>query len=172
MAKPNLRSKIPLVITKQPAHSAGDNVAIDLDKLPWSSDGYRYFLLIVHEFTKFVEIIPMRDQSAEFVKEAFLEGWVYRHGIPTTLLSDQGRNVDGSALRELCQSFGIQKKHSSPYHPEGNGTAERMIGKVKQVMRCLLTDREMPKTQWPLLLNEISFVINSLPNASTSLSPQ
>ena len=78
-AKPNLRSKIPLVIIEQPAHSAGDNVAIDLARLPWSSDGYRYFLLVVNEFTKFVEIIPMRDQSAESVKEAFLEGWVYRH---------------------------------------------------------------------------------------------
>ena len=90
----------------------------------------------------------------------------------SVLMSDQGKNVDGEVLHALCDEYGICRKHSSAYHPEWNGTAERAIGKIKQIMRCLLADRSMPQTHWPLLLNEISFISNSLPSASTTVSPQ
>ena len=170
--KPNLRAREPLELIKNPPTSSGHTVAFDVATLPWSEEGYRYFLLVVDTFSKWIEIIPMRDQTAESIKKAFLAGWVYRHGVPTVLMSDQGKNVEGEVLHALCDEYGICKKHSSAYHPEGNGTAERAIGKIKQIMRCLLADRSMPKTHWPLLLNEISFISNSLPSASTTVSPQ
>ena len=171
-AKPNLRAREPLELIKDPPVKSGQTVALDVATLPWSEEGYRYFLLIVDTFSKLIEIIPMRDQTAESIKGAFLAGWVYRHGVPNVLLSDQGKNVVGEVLHALCKELGICKKHSSAYYPEGNGTAERSIGKVKQIMRCLLADRNLPKTHWPVLLNEISFISNSLPNASTTMSPQ
>ncbi|KAI6655322.1 hypothetical protein LOD99_2157 [Oopsacas minuta] len=65
----------------------------------------------------------------------------------------------------------LKKRRSSPYHPKGDGLAEHSIGTVKQVMLCLLADRKLRKTEWPLLLNEVSFTCNSLRNSSTGLSP-
>ena len=171
-AKPNMRAREPLELIKNPPTSSGHTLAFDVATLPWSEEGYRYLLLVVDTFSKWIEIIPMRDQTTKSIKKAFLAGWVYRHGVPTVLMSDQGKNVDGEVLHALCDEYGICKKHSSAYHPEGNGTAERAIGKIKQIMRCLLADRSMPKTHWPLLLNEISFISNSLPSASTTVSPQ
>ena len=87
-------------------------------------------------------------------------------------MSDQGRNVDGEVILKLCAKLGIDKRHSSPYHPEGDGLAERSIGTVKQVMGCLLLERDIPKTEWPRLLSEVSFTCNTLVNASTGLCPQ
>ena len=171
-AKLNLRAREPIELIKNPLVNSRHTVSLDVATLPWSEEGYRYFLLVVDTFSKWIEIIPMRDQTAESIKKAFLEGWVNRHGVPAVLMSDQGKNVDGEVLHALCNEYGICKKHSSAYHPEGNGTAERAIGRVKQVMRCLLADRNMPKTHWPLLLSEISFVSNSLPSANTTVSPQ
>ena len=77
----------------------------------------------------------------------------------------------GVAINDLCRQLGIEKRRSSPYHPEGDGLAERSIGTVKQTMRCLLAERALRKTDWPLLLNEVSFVCNSLKNSSTGRSP-
>ncbi|KAI6648332.1 hypothetical protein LOD99_12141 [Oopsacas minuta] len=65
----------------------------------------------------------------------------------------------------------VLKKGILPLPSGGDGLAERSIGTVKQVMRCLLADRKLRKADWPLLLNEVSFTYNSLRNSSTGLSP-
>ena len=41
------------------------------------------------------EVVAMRDQTAESVRVAILNWWVSRHAVMNTLLTDQGRNVDG-----------------------------------------------------------------------------
>ena len=100
-----------------------------------------------------------------------MNGWVYRHGLPRILISDGGRNVNGDLIRHLCMDLGIGKRNSSPYRPEDNGMAEKMIGTVKQIMRCLLEERQLPKSGWPSLLPEVQFTCNDLGNQSTRLSP-
>ena len=67
----------------------------------------------------------MKDQEAVTVAKALEYGWFNRYGYPSALLSDQGRNVDGVLVKELCAKYGITKLHSSAYHPEGDGEAER-----------------------------------------------
>ena len=124
-------------------------IATDIAVLPWSADRYRYILIIVDLFSKFVEVVAMQDQTAEFVRNAIETGWVYRYGVPDVLLSDQGRNVDGEVIRQMCTYFGIEKRHSSPYHPQGDGQVERTVEIVKQALRCLLSKRKLDKTVWP-----------------------
>ena len=91
--------------------------------------------------------------------KAFEQGWIYRgHGVPLKILSDQGSSIDGVQFRELCRSLGVEKKRTTPYHPEADGMAERNIGMVKQVIRCLQLDRRLSKESWPSLLTEVSEV--------------
>ena len=71
----------------------------------------------------------------------------------------------------MCRRLGIQKIHSSAYHPQGDGQSERSIQSFKTALRCMLEERHITQTHWPSLLQEITFVSNSLPNASTGLSP-
>ena len=53
----------------------------------------------------------------------FLGGWIYRgHKVPIVLVTEQGENVDGTVVHELCQELGIQKRHTT-YHPEADGMA-------------------------------------------------
>ena len=151
--------------------AVGNAVAMDVATLPWSDGQYRYFLLIVDIFTRYVELVPMQEQKAVNIGDSFMSCWVYRHGLPRILISDGGRNVNGDLIRHMCMDLGIEKRNSSPYHPEGNGMAERMIGTVKQIMRCLLEERQLPKSGWPSLLPEVQFTCNYLRNQSTGLSP-
>ena len=113
----------------------------------------------------------MGEQTAESVCKGLLQGWIYRHGPPRIMLSDQGPNVDGKLVREMLAKFGIEKRRSSPYHPEGDGQAERGIQTVKQAMRCLLQERNIGKDDWPLILQEVSYNINGLPKNSTGYPP-
>lgn len=65
-------------------------------------------------FSKFVEIYPMVDQTAEFVCKGLLQGGMYRHGPLRIMLSDQGAKVDRKLVREMLAGFGIEKRRSSP----------------------------------------------------------
>ena len=112
--------------------------------------------------------MPLRDQSYPSVVGAFEQGWVYRgHGVPDIVLTDQGSQLDG----DFCKPLGIEKSHTTPYHPQSDGLAERNIGFVKQLMLCLMLDRQLPKGSLPALLAKVAFHCNCLQNASSKFSP-
>ena len=146
-------------------------VAMDVGTLPWSASGYRYFLVVVDVFSRYAEFIPMKSQTADSVLQGLMSGWVYSHGLPEILITDQARNMDGEAVRRFCSDFNVKKRRSSPYHPEGNGLAERCVQAAKQLLRCLLAERKMQTTEWPEVTKEVTFVFNSVKNSSTKLSP-
>ena len=147
----------------------GEAVAMDVGVLPWTDDpvkGYRYFLLMVDLFARYVEVQPLRDQEADTLLNALQQGWVYRgHGMPSIVLTDKGANLDGRVFKEFCA------KARTPYHPQCDGMAERNVGLVKQVIRCLQLDRHLSKGSWPGLLAEVSFHINGMVNATSWISP-
>ena len=170
-SKPTNEGKEPIGVMLGNEGIPGYAVGIDVGTLPWSEDGYRYFLLMVDLFTRYIEIQPMKDQCARTLVEAFERGWIYRgHGVPQTILSDQGRNVDGETFREFCKILGVEKKRTSPYRPQADGMSERNIGMAKQVIRCLQEDRHLDKGSWPGLLAEVSFHCNGMPNGSTRIA--
>ena len=150
----------------------GYAVGIDVGTLPWAEGGYRYFLLMVDLFTRYIELYPLADQEAGSLVKAFEQGWIYRgHGVPVKILSDQGSSIDGDKFREFCRSLGVEKKRTTPYHPETDGMAERNIVMVKQVIRCLQLDRRLSKGSWPSLLTEVSFHCNGMENTTSRTSP-
>ena len=86
-------------------------------------------------------------------------------------VGDQGPNVDGAEIRNALARYGIKKKRSSPYHPEGDGQSERGIQAVKQIMRCMLQEKEVAKDSWSTLLPQVGYIMNSMPNISTGFTP-
>ena len=171
-AKPTNIAKQPLQRMEISGDTPGYAVGIDVGTLPWSEGGYRYFLLMVDLFSRYMEVYPLKDQEATSLVKAFEQGWIYRgHGVPARILSDQGSNIDGHTFREFCRQLGVEKRRTTPYHPETDGMAERNIGMVKQVIRCLQLDRKLPKESWPSLLSEVSFHCNGMNNATSNMSP-
>ena len=157
----------PITIAEEPRHA----IAYDIATLPWSTDSHRYFLIMTDIFSKFVEVYPMADQTAESVCKGLLQGWIHRYGPPRIMLSDQGPNVDGKLVREMLGRLGIEKRRSSPYHPEGDDQAEKGVQTVKQAMRCLLEERSIEKDNWPSIIQEVSYNLNCLPSSSTGYPP-
>lgn len=117
-------------------------IAIDIAFMPKDSNGFQYFLLIGDIFSNFIEAVPLKDQTASTMANALLSHWIYIHGSPHFLLSDQGSNVDGDLIKEVCNILGIEKRRSSAYHSQGHGFAERNIRSVKDMLRSLLLQRK------------------------------
>ena len=51
-----------------------------------------------------------------------------RNGFPTTLLSDNGRQLCSKQFEEFLVANGIEHVTMTPYHPQGNGIVERFHG--------------------------------------------
>ena len=106
-------------------------------------------LVIVDLFFKYCET-SLRRQFAKRKCELVLQT-----RYPQTPFNRPGENVDGTAVRGLCSKLGIEKRHSSAYHPQGDGQAERTVENIKQSLRCLLAELGSEKSR--SLLNNKDF---------------
>ena len=122
-------------------------------------------------FSKYIEVIPLRDQTASTITSALWGKWIMKYGSPKFLLTDQGSNVDGSILAKLCQGFNIEKRRTSGYHSQCNGFAERNIRSVKELFRTALIEFQLPQIMWKDILPSIVFALNTSVNASTNCAP-
>ena len=70
-----------------------ERVHIDfLGPLPKTASGNYYILMMVDQFTKSVEIIPLPTQTAEVTARAAVNEFFMRFGCPFQLHSVKGRN--------------------------------------------------------------------------------
>ena len=158
---------LPMVIPAKPM----EFVAIDIAQMPKDNDGYQYFLLVGDIFSKYINALPLREQSAKSVTKVLTSNWIYTHGTPQFLLSDQGSNVDGVVVNELCNKIGVEKRRSSAYHSQGNGFAERNIRNVKETLRAVLLHRKLDQKKWRQLLPELVFALNCSESSATKCVP-
>ena len=163
--------KVPIDEFADPPTKPREKIAFDVATLPWASNQHRHFLLIIDMFSRYVELVPMKNQEAPTIKAALMQNWIYRHGLFSTALSDQAKNIDGETKRRLCNALNVSKKHSSPYHPEGDGMAERAIQTVKSMLRCVLDEEDVSAYRWPDLLQQVAFLFNASVGVSTGTSP-
>lgn len=70
-----------------------------------------------------------------------------RHGVPETLITDDGPQFSGSAFSALAATYGFSHVTSSPRFPQSNGEAERAVQTVKnpkELYLALLAYRATP----------------------------
>ena len=93
----------------------GGEFTINLLNTTLLNGSYMYFLLIVDLVSHYVEAIPLEDQTTTSIVNAFMEGWVYRgYSVPNIMLTDQGKNMDGLAVHELCLDLAITIRYTTP----------------------------------------------------------
>ena len=81
--------------------------------------------------------------------------------------------MDRNTVRKLCEQLNMEKKHSSPYHPEGDGMAEKAIETVKTTIRCVLQEENVSLMffRWPDVLQQVAFLFNASKCRRTGLTP-
>lgn len=120
-------------------------VATDL--FQWKGATY---LLIVDYFSRYIEIARLTNESAgEIVRHT--KSIFARHGIPEVVISDNGPQFTSALFKDFASKYEFVHLTSSPYHPQGNGEAERAVRTVKCLLKksddpylALLTHRSTP----------------------------
>lgn len=95
------------------------------------SRNFRYCFTAVDRYTRWPEVQPLEDITAETVARAFNEIWISRFGCPETLTTDQGRQFTSNLFKKLTDLCGIRLRHTTAYHPAANGMVERFHRTLK-----------------------------------------
>ena len=151
------------------AGSPLERVHIDiLGPFTESNRGNQYVLMIVDQFTKWLECFPLPLQSAELTAKAVVDGFISRFGCPLEIHTDQGRNYDDKLFSSVCELLEITKTRTTPYRPCSNGQVERYNRTLLQLIRCFLKGNQK---HWDDHLQQLAGAIRSTVNRSTSFTP-
>ena len=157
------RNKAPLqpIVTSRPM----EVWAVDImGPLPCAPSGARYIMVATDLFSKYVEAVPLVNQTASSVAQAIVQHVILRHGPPKILLTDQGTNFESLLMAEVCKLLGMNKVRTSPFHPRSDGQTERANRTIKEWLAAAGGD-------WEKQLPFVVFGINCTVSASTKLSP-
>ncbi len=76
--------------------------------------------------------------------------------------------MKAKSLRTCIEMAGVQKSHTTPYHPMGNGLAERFNRTLGNMIRALPVKS---KARWPQLLRTLTFSYNCTVHETTGFAP-
>ena len=82
----------------------------------------------------------MSNQRATTSTKVLVRNWICRSGVPDSIHSYQGRNLESRTFSEMCQLLSINKTPSSAYHPEGNGQVENLHKTLRSMFKARVED--------------------------------
>ena len=90
---------------------------VHLGPLSKTPRGNTVILMLIDQFTKWIECYPLPDQSAEVVAKAIVEDFFSRFGVPREIHTDQGRNFVSNLFTSLCSLLQVRKTQTTGYSP-------------------------------------------------------
>lgn len=143
-------------------------VCVDFLTLEMSAGGFENILVITDHFTHYAQAVPTKNQTARTTAKVLFENYICHYGFPSRLHSDQGRNFDGSVIKELCRLANISKSRTTPYHPQGNGMPERFN---QTLLNMLGTLEDRQKANWESHIPALVHAYNSTRHETTGFTP-
>ena len=140
------------------AHLGSLDVGAPMDRLntdyvgpfPKTPRGNRYILVVSDQFNKWVEFLPVPDQTARICAKAIFYEVMCKWGCPLSIHSDQGSSYESDVFMELCQLREVRKPRSSVRRLQGNGQVERLNRSLLGMIRAYLCEEQ---TDWDLHLS-------------------
>ena len=128
----------------------------------------KHILVMTDLFTKYAVAVPLVSTDSAEVARKILKHWVLKFGAIIALHMDQDKKFGSNLILEMCRLLGIDKSRTSPYHPQGNGQAERHNRVIADVISKYCVDN--PRT-WDTVLPYLNFVYNTTIHRTTGATP-
>ena len=116
-----------------------EKVSLDIvDPFPVLKNGHNNILTIQWNFSKYCLVISLRDAAAESVADVFIKRFICIFDSPVTILTDQGSNFMSSVMRRVAKKFRIKQIKTTAYHPQSNGSLERLHHSLTEYMKMFI----------------------------------
>ncbi len=136
--------------------------------LPSAKGGYRYCLVTIDKFSKWVEAIPTRNNSANTVARVVANQILPLWGAPIQIESDQGTHFTCQVMKQICQMLNIKQRFHIPYRPQSSGMVEHANRTIKESISKQVAQH---KKQWIDALPTVLTILRATPSKATGISP-
>ena len=126
----------------------------------------RFILTTACMATCWPDAIALKSITAKSVAEAAIEIFS-RMGLPYQILTDRGSQFTGGLAKQLTSLMGIEKLHTTAYHPQTNGVLERLHA----TLVAMLGKAWALGLDWVRQIPFVLFALRQAPNRTTGFSP-
>lgn len=144
--------------------------AIGCDTLavsPTDDAGFRYIVVVVNLFSKFVALYPVKNHDAISLATSLFQ-YYCTYGICERIVTDPGSDLTSEVIRHLHRFFGIRHVFSVVERHQSNGV-EGTNKSILRHLRSIVHDERLIK-QWshPTVLPLIQYMLNCEHESSES----
>jgi hypothetical protein len=136
--------------------------------MPESSSKNQYLLVIIDSFSRYVDVYPIADLTAELAMRCLVQ-FMSNFGIPSSIFSDGGTQFM-EIFDELIQKLKISHPRIHAYSHQENAIVERANKEILTVLRALVLEQRMSK-EWDTLCYVAKRIINSRVHSAIGISP-
>jgi len=105
----------------------------------WHTDlfqhGRGHYLVVVDKESGYPFIKRWNDSPSTLQVTKALLAWFADFGVPQRLRSDGGPQFRSAEMGDFLKRWNVERRMSSPYHPESNGRAEASVKAMKALIK-------------------------------------
>jgi hypothetical protein len=135
---------------------------------PTSSKGHRFVLVTTDYFTKWTNVVPLKNMTHREVIQFISEYIIHRFSIPHTLTIDQGSSFMSHQVHDFAESLKIKLLSSSSYYAQANGQAE---SSNKTLIKLIKKKIEESPKMWLEALSEALWAHRISKHSATKVTP-
>jgi hypothetical protein len=133
--------------------------------------GYRFILVVVDKFTKWIEVRPIAKVTSEEAAK-FMQDITHRFSVANRIVTNLGTASAGFTFWNFCQDNTIDVYYSSVAHPLCNGQVERAKDMVLQDLKDhIFDDASNYATRWLAELPHVIWGLRTQVSSVTGFSP-
>ncbi|CAL1353738.1 unnamed protein product [Linum trigynum] len=125
-----------------------------LGPLPKAPGQFKYLIVAVDYFTKWIEAEPLATITEAQVRKFTKKNIFARFGLPESIVTDHGKQFDCKKFVEFCDENGVILRFSSVAYPQANGQAEAANKSILHGLHTRLAEakgkwvEELPSVLW------------------------
>ena len=147
-----------------------EKISIDtMGPFPVDKQGNIYLVVIVDCFSRYVELYPAADCTAEAAAAAIINHFKFA-GVPKIILSDNGPQYANKIIDQLAQLTDIDLSKTMAYSHEENGLVERANKEVLRHLRSIMFEKTI-KSDWSVCVHLVQRIMNATKHGSTGHAP-
>ena len=125
-----------------------------------------HIVVLVDYYSRYFEVDVVKSTSAEAVIP-MIEAQFSRHGIPTSLRTDNGPPFNSEGFAKFLHECGVQQLRTTPLWPRANGEVERQNRSLMKVIRAAYAEGKT----WKREVQRFLMAYRSTPHSTTGVAP-
>ena len=128
----------------------------------------KYIMVVTDAYSKLAEFVPCRSKEAPEIAEKFWSFWCMRYGTPIAICTDGGLEFRNKFMARLADHLGMERRSTTPYHPQCNSQAEVLNKTAARYIRSFLDHKVNDVAPY---LAALRFSYNTARHKATGFSP-